>query len=263
MKKTLLIVMCLLPLLASLNAQETTFSYNFDNNSFDGWTGYDADGDGYTWELHDSSISGGYDGSYGLYSSCYTNGELTPDNYLYTTDTYKITSTSRLYFMHRQSDLVYFQENFSVIISEDGVNFLEIWNEKYTEPMPGDKWEEATVDLSEYAGKNLYIGFRHHDCNGFTANGIRIDNVELLSEGESLEDNTITFNIYPNPVESQLIISTEENIENIGIFTLNGQIIYEGNYDKKGIDVSEFKAGVYFIKIMTNNREVVERFIKK
>lgn len=261
MKKTLLLALCVFGLLMT-NAQETTFSYNFDNNSFDGWTGYDADGDGYTWVLDNSTFSGGFNETFGLYSSCYTNGELTPDNYLFTTDTYKITSTSRLYFMHRQSNQVYYQENFGVIISEDGINFLEIWSEKYTEPMPGDKWAEATVDLSEYAGKNLYIGFRHHDCDGFTANGIRIDNVELLSDGESITENIVTFNIFPNPVENQLMINTKENIENVTIFTANGQMIYEGNYNE-GIDVSEFKAGVYFVKIMTNNREVIERFVKK
>ena len=64
MKKTLLIALCLIAFF-NVQAQETTFSYNFDNNSFDGWSGYDADGDGYTWELHNSTISGGFEGSYG------------------------------------------------------------------------------------------------------------------------------------------------------------------------------------------------------
>lgn len=48
MKKRLLFALCLTALFVGANAQETTFSYDFDNNSFDGWSGYDADGDGHT-----------------------------------------------------------------------------------------------------------------------------------------------------------------------------------------------------------------------
>ena len=153
MKRILLTTLCLLGLLTIVNAQETTFSFNFNNNTFDGWTGIDADGDGHTWELHNTTTSGGMDGTYGLYSSCYNAGELTPDNYIFTSETYLITGNSQLHFFHCQSDMIYFNENFGVIVSEDGINFLEIWSKKYTEPYPNDKWGEEFVDLSEYAGK--------------------------------------------------------------------------------------------------------------
>lgn len=263
MKKRLLFALCLTALFVGANAQETTFSYDFDNNSFDGWSGYDADGDGHTWELHNSSVSGGFDGSYGLYSSCYNMGELTPDNYIYTTNSYLITSTSRLYFMHRQSDFVYYQENFGVIVSEDGLNFVEIWSMRYTEPLPNEKWSEETIDLSEFAGKNIYIGFRHYDCDGSVANGIRIDNVELISDGESVEENALALNVYPNPVESTLLIETNENVTDISILTANGTSVYNGNYKEEGIEVSDYKTGIYFVIINTENSNFVKKFIKK
>ena len=178
MKRNLLIMMCcVFGLLMTINAQEITFKYDFNDNSFNGWVGYDADGDGHQWELHNSTVSGGMDGTYGVYSSCYNNGELTPENYLYTENTYLITETSKLHFFHCQSDLVYFAEKFGVILSEDGINFLIVWHTTYTEPQADGKWGEEFVDLSEFAGKNMYVGFLHYDCSGATANGIRIDNV--------------------------------------------------------------------------------------
>lgn len=262
MKRILLTTLCLLGLLTIVNAQETTFSFNFNNNTFDGWTGIDADGDGHTWELHNTTTSGGMDGTYGLYSSCYNAGELTPDNYIFTSETYLITENSQLHFFHCQSDIIYFNENFGVIVSEDGINFLEIWSKKYTEPYPNDKWGEEFVDLSEYAGKNMYIGFRHHNCSGVDANGIRIDNVELTSV-ESVAENEISFNVYPNPVENQLLIETEKEITNITIFTVNGVMMYEGRYNKEGIDISGLNAGVYFVKIAIDNHEIIEKIIKK
>lgn len=62
MRKTLLLALCLFGLV-TINAQETTFFYDFNDNEFTGWQGYDADGDGYNWELHNTTISGGMDGT--------------------------------------------------------------------------------------------------------------------------------------------------------------------------------------------------------
>lgn len=261
MRKTLLLALCLFGLLTT-NAQETTFFYDFNDNEFTGWQGYDADGDGYNWELHNTTISGGMDGTYGVYSSCYMSGELTPENYLFTTESYLITETSQLHFFHCQSDLVYFEENFGVIVSEDGINFLVIWSKRYKEPYPDGQWGEEFIDLSEFAGKNMYIGFLHYECSGATANGIRIDNVELTSV-ESVAENEISFNVYPNPVENQLLIETEKEITNIRIFTVNGVMMYEGKYNEEGIDISGLNAGVYFVKVAIDNHEIIEKIIKK
>lgn len=261
MRKTLLLALCLFGLV-TINAQETTFFYDFNDNEFTGWQGYDADGDGYNWELHATTISGGMDRTYGVYSSCYMSGELTPENYLFTTESYLITETSQLHFFHCQSDMVYFEENFGVIVSEDGINFLVIWSKRYKEPYPDGQWGEEFVDLSEFAGKNMYIGFLHYECSGATANGIRIDNVELTSV-ESVAENEISFNVYPNPVENQLLIETEKEITNITIFTVNGVMMYEGRYNEEGIDISGLNAGVYFVKVAIDNHEIIEKIIKK
>ena len=261
MRKTLLLALCLFGLV-TINAQETTFFYDFNDNEFTGWQGYDADGDGYNWELHATTISGGMDGTYGVYSSCYMSGELTPENYLFTTESYLITETSQLHFFHCQSDMVYFEENFGVIVSEDGINFLVIWSKRYKEPYPDGQWGEEFVDLSEFAGKNMYIVFIHYECSGATANGIRIDNVELTSV-ESVAENEISFNVYPNPVENQLLIETEKEITNITIFTVNGVMMYEGKYNEEGIDISGLNAGVYFVKVAIDNHEIIEKIIKK
>ena len=40
-------------------------------------------------------------------------------------------------------------------------------------------FEQRTLELGEYAGPNVYIGFRHYNCNGSIATGVLIDDVEL------------------------------------------------------------------------------------
>ena len=148
----------------------------------DRWNRKDADGDGFNWGSLAFGIYAGYEETNGLYSACYSSGNtLYPDNYIYTNTKYTITETSALSFLHRESDMEYFEENFGVVISEDGVNFELVWSKRYTaEDLHEDNvWGYDSISLAAYAGKNVYVGFRHYDCNGTSANAIKIDNVRL------------------------------------------------------------------------------------
>ena len=190
MKKILLFaIACVLGLFGTLRAQdavvETTFYYDFNDYVFDDWRTIDADGDGYKWGLNKLGILAGYEESYGLYSLCYADGDvLTPDNYVVTNKAFAITETSVLSFLHRESDGQYNQENFGVVVSEDGENFDVIWSKRYAsdEVHADGVWAEENVSLAAYAGKNLYIGFRHYECDGNNANGIKVDNIKLSAE---------------------------------------------------------------------------------
>ena len=44
---------------------------------------------------------------------------------------------------------------------------------------------------------------------------------------------------------------------------MNGVVLYEGIYNKEGIDVSELNAGVYFVNVRKGNETIVRRFVKK
>ncbi|MBO7288317.1 MAG: choice-of-anchor J domain-containing protein [Bacteroidales bacterium] len=167
-----------------------SFFDNFNDFKYtERWTRIDKDGDGYNWSSMQYGNYAGYD-TYGLYSACYMTGQsLTPDNYIYTNDKYIITETSALSFLHCISDWDYYQETFSVVISEDGENFETVWTKKYTEnDVPeGEEWNYDSISLAAYVGKTVHIGFRHYDSNGDIANGIRIDNVRLSTDEEDGE----------------------------------------------------------------------------
>ncbi|MBO5957294.1 MAG: fibronectin type III domain-containing protein [Bacteroidales bacterium] len=171
----------------------TSVAFFDDFNDFkytERWSRIDKDGDGYNWSSTQYGNYAGYD-TYGLYSACYMSGQsLTPDNYIYTNDKYIITETSALSFIHCISDWEFYEETFSVIISEDGENFETVWTKKYTEnDVPaGTEWNYDSISLASYVGKTVHIGFRHHDSNGNIANGIRIDNVRLSTADDNGED---------------------------------------------------------------------------
>ena len=66
--------------------------------------------------------------------------------------------------------------------------------------------------------------------------------------------------IYPNPVNNTLNISTSEGIESITITNLLGQSIYKNEFNtrKAAVDVSNFPSGIYMIRV---NGTEVRKFI--
>ena len=165
------------------SSTSVAFYDNFNDFKYtERWIRTDKDGDGYNWSSIQNGSYAGYEDTYGLYSACYMSGQaLTPDNYIYTKAKYIITETSALSFLHRVSDPEYYEETFSIVISEDGENFETVWTKKYTENdvLADEEWNYDSISLAAYVGKTVYVGFRHHDSKGNTAKGIKIDNVRL------------------------------------------------------------------------------------
>ena len=85
--------------------------------------------------------------------------------------------------------------------------------------------------------------------------------------GEGVEELSSSINVYPNPVENELILATELQVEEISIYDIYGrQAMRQQVGEATGqqvVDVADLEAGVYFVKIVTSNNEVVRRFVKK
>ena len=78
------------------------------------------------------------------------------------------------------------------------------------------------------------------------------------------EINANGFKLYPNPVESNLTIDTDEVITEVSIYSLTGVMVYQStSVNNNAINVSDLNNGVYFINIKTENGDVMKRFIKK
>ncbi len=87
--------------------------------------------------------------------------------------------------------------------------------------------------------------------------------VKTLPESTvSIAEFETLFNIYPNPVSDKLYIETEEEIEEVVVYDVYGRRQQTTDNGQKSIDVSELNNGVYFVKVVTENGEVVKRIIK-
>ena len=84
--------------------------------------------------------------------------------------------------------------------------------------------------------------------------------------GDGIETPTVSessVNIYPNPVNNKLFVSTNSKIETISIYTITGVMVYNENISNNVIDVTSLNSGIYFVKINTKEGEIIERFVKK
>ena len=117
-----------------------------------------------------------------------SNSALTPDNYLVTDGLYSITDNSTLSFYAKPVETAYYMEHYGVAVSTDGVNFTTLWQHSVTINEAAN-WTLQTIDLSNYAGRNIYIAFRHF--NSSNEHAICIDNIELTSGNRSTKSSTI------------------------------------------------------------------------
>ena len=186
----------------------TTFSDDFESG-LNNWTLVDADADGHNW--YHSSLSQtyscydytgwGHNGSDGFavsqsYTDC-TYDSYDPNNFMITNQKYSIVAGSTLNFWADYGNDSY-PDHFGVAVATADnptpADFTVVWEgsakngnaSKSQIRHEGDRyfnWRSHSVDLSAYAGQNVYIAFRHF--NSYDQYEIYIDDVELTAGAKS------------------------------------------------------------------------------
>ncbi len=81
-----------------------------------------------------------------------------------------------------------------------------------------------------------------------------------------IEHNVSQCSVYPNPVNNKLYIVTEDEVENVVVYDIYGRVQNLRNSEtqklRNSIDLSDLKAGIYFVKINTEKGNIVKRIIK-
>ncbi|MDR2083813.1 MAG: T9SS type A sorting domain-containing protein [Bacteroidales bacterium] len=133
----------------------------------------------------------------------------------------------------------------------------------------GEELNEEFIVDTFYLDENLDVGdYNYYVVTHYTNGCIsEISNqvTEIIELGiKYIEDNIIVF---PNPTTGELTIKNEElRIKNICVFDVFGRHVYfqQQNIEKTIIvDISDFKTGIYFIQIQTENGIVNKKILKK
>ena len=209
-------------------------TYNFDDSSMMGWTSIDADGDGNGWVssanpgiYHNSgvSLSGtGHDASEAyVISGSYANqtGQaLTPDNYLVSPAQLSAENGAQIQFWACAQDASYAAEHFGVAVSTTtatagAFTTIQEWTMSAkstgaTAEVEGGArgilqgtWYQYTVDLSAYAGQDIWVALRHFNCTDMFI--LNVDDITLATGGTKTaprgDRSLVSYNLYLRDIQ--------------------------------------------------------------
>ena len=193
--KKFLLIFAVTSAMFTASAQEVIFEEEFEAGIPTTWLNVDADGDQYVWESSILSANNSFFGHQGddgcVFSNSFVNyfGALNPDNWLITPQIALGEGCTLKYYVAGQ-DPNYASEHYGVYVSETGTDtgdFAEVMTE--TLPNGTRDFYERTVDLSNFAGKNVYIAFRHFDISDMYI--LKLDGISITSQGEPSAVNDI------------------------------------------------------------------------
>ena len=168
-------------------AEETIYwsEYWEDDSTYGGWYVYDGDGDSYQWSIYNVADYA-YEGVMVAGSQSFDNtaGVLTPDNWIFHFPTAAVPENAKLRFYAKDQGGYGEHIEFYVANADDVVTYGDLANMEclVDADLLGDNYEEFVVDLSDYAGQNVCVAWRHCDCSdGFY---LFLDNIELYTPGE-------------------------------------------------------------------------------
>ena len=155
------------------------------------------------------------------------------------------------------------------IIKLDDAGIIEIQN-----TIGGSESEVLNKVIQQTDGNFALVGWSASGISGdkteelIGATDIWIINVNNSTLGVDENEISNSFSMYPNPTDSFLTINSNGQLINqISIFSITGKLIkqvsFENSETKKTIDVSLFTTGMYLVKIISNEKVVTKKFIKK
>lgn len=148
-------------------------------------------------------------------------------------------------------------EQYKVLVSETGDEPTD-FQVLQAATSAAAEWEKVEVDLSGYAGKEVFLAIQCITLDGFV---FMIDDIRVSDPNTSVgmeSESHSGINIYPNPAHSQVYIyAGESGIRHLEIYSVNGQKVMdmETGSDQESIllDIHKLKPGLYIIRIQNRN----------
>ncbi len=144
-----------------------------------------------------------------------------------------------------------------------------------------NQWELLTFDFSGYIGQGPYASemvdqiviFPDFDLGGRTQDNIcyfdnvwGVDSVAVSCAGTTsiMENEKISFELYPNPVQNNFSIQSESIIDEVNIYNVMGSIVSKEITSSNVVstDITHFVPGVYFVEASINGQLIKKRITK-
>lgn len=105
--------------------------------------------------------------------------------------------------------------------------------------------------------------------NGFTLGGATNIYNENIEEGcgiTDVEESRLTdVHVFPNPFQDELTIELTQDVKHVQVIDGNGRVHYQTGYKSKGIlkiNAMQFPAGVYYVRLQSENGTGIHKVVK-
>jgi hypothetical protein len=129
-----------------------------------------------------------------------------------------------------------------------------------------DTWVSHEIALADFVGITSFENIAQLILVGSPIGGtIYVDNVyfsRLSSSNAELNKNN--FELFPNPAQNLISISSDENIEQISVYDVAGKLVMSQNIqdNRTTLDIANLATGVHTIIVVINDKVLVDKFIK-
>ena len=127
------------------------------------------------------------------------------------------------------------------------------------------------VDATRYPSGHVYsytfttVGVNTYECSPHPDS--MYGTITVTSTAGISENNLLSFEMYPNPVSDVLNIQLPTGTEKaeVSVFDYTGRLVSSKTISSNdtGMDVKQISKGIYMIRVATNTKIGVQRFIKK
>ena len=248
-------------------SQTSIYSEDFSSGDISSWTFYDVNNvAGDDWFLTDETnwtAPFGYYTDNFLASFSWNDVDFTPDNIavspLISIPT-GATDASLDFLSGSGSDPAFFSEHYAVYVTttNDQASILAS-TPVFEETLGMVGTSVKTVNLSAYAGMDVYISFRHFNTTGHWL--LAIDEIDLTSLLLSVDEFDQP-NYYQISCNDKLVtISNIQGAANYKVISLTGQTVLESStrLETQTINLNSIASGIYIVEVSNAENSKVKR----
>ena len=168
--------------------------------------------------------------------------------------------------VYSEAYAVYIDYNQNGVFTDTGE---KVWTKagSTTTPVSGTFTIPATASLGSTRMRVImrYSTTPTTPCGTFTYGQVEDYTVNITSVARGIETNqeSLSINLYPNPVQDILNISSVEENATYRVLNILGQEVAKGKIENGSISVSNINTGNYLLEVSSNGQTAIKRFIKK
>jgi hypothetical protein len=160
-------------------------------------------------------------------------------------------------------------DSVSVSVSVDGGNYdvLHTWNESNNPGPTGTNMPEVELDAYSSTNVKFVITMSDGTVDDPEDYDFFIDDFQITTTSSLgiQEVSALQFTYFPNPVNDQLTINAQTNIDNIVVLNMLGQVVSSQSPNSLNclVDMAAMRTGVYFVQVSIGNNTQTVRVLKQ